>query len=374
MTKRKIKHSSSGYEHPDFELIRQTNPSFRKLFHQAMLFAHYECSHDALKKETIKYIKANYKTRDTSLLSNVDDIKFHTIGKISYIINKGAHVPEDISCKIDSMVESLFSHSNTDDVEEAINTSLAKTRPTIQDRIADKVKSVAGEIEGWVDDFVTSSRGNDDVKSSQDFMTLFNSNGIKAIHAKRLKDTFTRIHAELGAIVNDDDTEAREYYSHLSKMELKRFYKFYANLFEAIDNFVHVEKVTRAPRKKKPIDIEKIVAKFKYLQEDITLSLVSLHPRNIHGAKEVWVYNSKTCKLGCYRAQDEGGLVVKGTSISNFSIDSVEKRLRKPVDILAELKKCGKVKLRTFLADIKAVDIKLKGRTNEFTIILRVEK
>jgi hypothetical protein len=67
-------------------------------------------------------------------------------------------------------------------------------------------------------------------------------------------------------------------------------------------------------------------------------------------------------------------LGVKGTSITGFDEHkSVQKTLRKPEEQLKEFKGAGKVALRKFLEDIKAVDIKLNGRLNEDTILLKVQ-
>jgi hypothetical protein len=50
---------------------------------------------------------------------------------------------------------------------------------------------------------------------------------------------------------------------------------------------------------------------------------------------------------------------------------SVQKTLRKPEEQLKEFKAAGKVQLRKFLDDIKAVDIKLNGRINEEVVLLQ---
>ena len=64
---------------------------------------------------------------------------------------------------------------------------------------------------------------------------------------------------------------------------------------------------------------------------------------------------------------------VKGTTIIGFNEkESVQKTLRKPEEKIKEFKEAGKVKLRTFLEDINAVDIKLNGRINSDTILLKV--
>jgi hypothetical protein len=51
----------------------------------------------------------------------------------------------------------------------------------------------------------------------------------------------------------------------------------------------------------------------------------------------------------------------------------VQKTLRKPEEQLKEFKAAGKVQLRKFLDDIRAVDIKLNGRINEDIILLRTQ-
>ena len=100
-----------------------------------------------------------------------------------------------------------------------------------------------------------------------------------------------------------------------------------------------------------------------------------MSPAGIIGAKEVWVFNTKYRKLGKYVAQDAGGLSVKGASIKDFNTGkSVQKTLRKPKEQLKDFMSAGKVKLRTFLDDIKAVDTKMNGRMNDNIVILKVFK
>jgi hypothetical protein len=112
----------------------------------------------------------------------------------------------------------------------------------------------------------------------------------------------------------------------------------------------------------------------KYLKQDETLKLVSINPQDIIGAKELWIYNVKTRKIGKYIAAEFSDLGVKGTTVIGFDpIKSVQKTLRKPEEQLKEFKASGKVQLRKFLDDIKAVDIKLNGRINEDTVLLKIQ-
>ena len=105
-------------------------------------------------------------------------------------------------------------------------------------------------------------------------------------------------------------------------------------------------------------------------------------PDQIISANELWVFNTKTRKIGKYVAKNidpqgmkrEGsGLSVKGPSIIGFDEEnSRQKTLRKPEVQLNDFKACGKVKLRTYLDDIKTIDTKLNGRCNPDTLLLKV--
>ena len=100
-----------------------------------------------------------------------------------------------------------------------------------------------------------------------------------------------------------------------------------------------------------------------------------MKPTDIIGVMQLWVYNTKTRKLGVYHAEDAGGLTVKGSSILNFAESkSVQKKLRKPEVTLPDVLTGGKVFLRNVIDTIKAVESNLNGRINADTILLRIVK
>jgi hypothetical protein len=132
-------------------------------------------------------------------------------------------------------------------------------------------------------------------------------------------------------------------------------------------------KVNRKPRAKKPTDKAKVVSKLKYKKTDEPLKLVSINPEDIIGSQELWIYNSKTRKLGKYVAEEFKELGVKGTTITGFSESkSIQKTLRKPDEKLKEFKAAGKVAQRKFLDEINATDARMNGRLNEETVLLKV--
>ena len=156
------------------------------------------------------------------------------------------------------------------------------------------------------------------------------------------------------------------------------FQAFHHDLYRAVGNgrwWVMEQQpgpVNRKPRAKKAPSKEKLISKLKYLERDDKLQLVSVNPLDIIDAKEVWVYNIKTRKLGKYVAADHATLQVKGAGLQFYDEKlSIQKTLRKPDETLKEFKKAGKVQLRKFMDNIKTTDIKLNGRLNSDTIILK---
>jgi hypothetical protein len=132
---------------------------------------------------------------------------------------------------------------------------------------------------------------------------------------------------------------------------------------------------TRKPRKRKVKSPDELVSKIKYCKDFAELKLVSVKPTDIIGAMQLWVYNTKNRKLGCYHAEDAGGLSVKGSTILNFNeTKSVQKTLRKPAEMLPEVLKGGKVFLRNVIESIRAVESGLTGRLNDDIILLRTIK
>jgi len=198
---------------------------------------------------------------------------------------------------------------------------------------------------------------------------------IKGIHANRVVDFFKEKRQEFDNVLTTDDKEVKEGYSNFTKSQLKKLVAYCDAVIidgmkisgEAVKN--------RKPRKRKVKSPEELVSKIKYCVEFAELKLKSVSPKDIIGAMQLWVYNTKTRKMGCYHADDAGGLSLKGTSLLNFNeTKSIQKRLRKPEVTLPEVINGGKVYLRNVIENIRAVDSGLTGRLNDDTILLKIIK
>lgn len=374
---------------PVFAQVVKTNKNFRANFQGALMYAHYELTTADLKKEVIKYLK----TLDAKnpLLDRIKDIhenRFGTVGKYMYILNHAGDIPDEYMISLmpflmkvideeeakvaEAKKEAEYLEKEKGANKQDLPPSKALVTVTIQDRLREKAREVAGEVEGWLDDFHLNRKMA--VKTVEDFVNLFKTFELKAVHMRHIQPSFERRGNEIIEAIEGKDKDLNEGYCHYSKPELKKLSQFYQNLLGACNMMQQVAKVTRAPRKPKPVSQEKIVSKLKYKKEDNSLGIVSQNPVHILGAKEVWVYNTKTRKLAQYKAFDERGLLVKGASLENFSSDSLEKTVRKPAETLTEFKKASKVKLRTFLKELSTVDVPAGGKLNEHHVILRIDK
>lgn len=242
---------------------------------------------------------------------------------------------------------------------------------TIQERVKESSLSMTEELEDALESFHNDPEAFD--PKAFKVLNLLKGKQAKAAHARVIRDFYDRDYQELQEAQEGKCDQLKEAYAHLNKSQLKKIVMFYSEIVSACDMLMQEAKVNRKPRAKKAKPVEKIVEKLKYMKQDPNLKLVSINPTEIVGAKELWIFNAKTRKLGKYVASEFNDLGVKGTSITGYDeIKSVQKTLRKPEEQLKEFKTAGKVALRKFLEDIKAVDIKLNGRINEETVLLKV--
>lgn len=369
-----------GWNRPNFVYVVKTNKYFKAQYNAALLYAHYEMSAAELKKEVIKYLKSvDLKHPLLDRMKGIHENRFAVTGKYAFVVNNKGDLPDDIQPRLIPAIEQAIAEEEerlerVAKTEVKVNDTPVVVKPviSIQDRIKEKAREAAGEIEGWIDDFYCDRKSA--IKTVDEFANYFKACDLKAPHVRFIEQIFQRRADEIELAYAGTDKELSTAYANFSKTELKKFHLFFTNLIKACGMLQEVAKVERMPRKKKPVSQDKLVAKLKYKKEDSTLGIVSANPVQIIGAKEVWVYNTKTRKLAQYKALDANGLTVKGASLLNYSPDSAEKTLRKPVEALADFKKASKVKLRTFLKELSTVDIPCQGKLNEHHVILRVDK
>lgn len=239
---------------------------------------------------------------------------------------------------------------------------------SIQDRVKAKSEEIIGEMEGLIDEY--GIRGDHTKLNAYQWMI---DHDVKPIHATRIAEYFRERAKEPMAAAQGKDPYLKEAYAMYGKTRLMNLLQAYAHIVKDAERLASNASKMRKPRKKKPISFDKMVAKIKYKVKDDTLKLQSVDPVKVIGAIQLWIYNTKTRKLGVYNAEDESGLKVKGTTILNYvEFTSISKTLRKPEKILPIVTDGGKIALRKVMEDIKAKSNKLNGRINKDTLLLRV--
>jgi hypothetical protein len=360
---------------------------FLKHWHRAMDYYRFEFSGKDMKPFVIKWMAtADYSKEDIAAFKKTKDNRCNaTMGSIASCLLRGMpavradfNEGRNTASWLKEQIAVVMSEGK-DDIDEdvaAAEKEAAKKdvyTPSIQERVREAAMRMTEEIEDAIEGFHADPE-NFDPKAFK-MLNLLKGKEVKAAHARIIKSFYAPQLAELEELAGGSkDEQLREAYSHRSKKQIRALIAFYQEIASACDMLAQEAKVNKKPRAKKAVPLDKIVAKLKYMKSNEPLKLVSINPTDIIGAKELWIYNTKSRKLGRYVAAEYQELGVKGTTITGFSETlSVMKTLRKPEDKLKEFKAAGKIALRKFLDEINATEARMNGRLNEEIVLLKVQ-
>jgi len=281
-------------------------------------------------------------------------------------------VTGEIARLVDSVLNPVEKTSNTGTKPQEVKEEVSR-RPTVQDIMRERAREVAGEIEGWLDDFVESGAKIIDVNP----VASLTEKNILPQHIGILTDVWKRHLNEYQMVLDGRDSQLTEAYSNFTKIQIKSLIKFCEAILAGLGSYVVIKKSTKTVRARRPQSPEKVSSKLKYLksyEDTVTkLKLTSVAPSKIIGATEVWAYDTAKRKLHYYVADSHiGTLGIKGTTILGFdTTNSGVKTVRKPEVVIKELMTGGKPASRKLFKEIKSVHAKSNGRTNENLIILK---
>ena len=217
---------------------------------------------------------------------------------------------------------------------------------------------------------------NPDEEWSTNFYSwLKDKRQVKPTHARAIADYYKPILIELQEAEKTKDADLKYAYRHMTKKKLKERIAIFAGIINDCESLVSNKRksVIRKPRTAKPKSADKIVSKIKYQKEDTALKIVSIDPSKLVGATELWAFNTKYNVLAHYIA-GEGGLSLKGTTLQNFTDKSLQKKLRKPADVLPSITGSTSKSAERNFTSLKTKESIPNGRINEFTVILRAIK
>ena len=312
------------------------------------------------------YMKKTFKLDASSAIKNTHT----TFGFVCRIISNGGSLNVKYQTWFDNMVKEIKEQLKVKPtIVVDVPTAIVPT-VSIQERIRDKASECIAELEGQFDDAILCGLKN--VGSPYGVMQTLS---IKDAQTKYLIDWAKKKRNEFDEVINTDDVDHKNGYSNFNKTQLKKIVSYFDQVILDCGKISLNSVKNRKPRKRKVKSAEELVAKINICNEFEELKLKSIAPKDIVGSMQLWVYNTKTRKLGTYHAQDAGGLTIKGSTLLNFNeVKSVQKKLRKPEELLPQVLNGGKVFLKKVLDEIRAVESPLSGRLNADTILLKIAK
>jgi len=352
---------------------KRTEPCMQyDLIHAFQWYNHNKESRDA-RKYLVEYLTKNNEITATQLQAvpylnlswNIVD------GWLARCLSRGAWIPDTTFNNFKERMNAFRGRLDAIVAEKGLGAAVVADTSnviSIQERVQSKVDYFIMELEGKFDDVWHEQSGEEFVP-----YTWMVENEVKPMHASKIAEYFKQRAADWIAIIESKDEYVKESYPRPRK-EMIEAAKFFGLVATDAEKLASNKSAARKPRKKKPISFEKKVKNLKFKKDDIENKLVSIDPVKIMGAQKLWIYNTKTRKLGVYTAFDDAGLSVKGSSIENYKYgESVSKTLRKPKDVLSRVLDGGKVVLRKVMGEINSKPQELNGRINKDTILLRVE-
>jgi hypothetical protein len=318
------------------------------------------------------YLEHNGRKVDAKTMRGIPDSQIRvTPAWVCRMTLLGLMLNEHEQSIVDDQISAMLKVKQEKKREQSeVDAEVAVAKLTIQDHLREKVSECCGELEGMFDDFIVAG-----AKMSADFspIKLMRGMNISPNMTSTVSAVWESRLAEFTEVLEGQDADLVEAYSHLSKNQLKQCVKFCETVINDCNSYVQLKKVERKPRAKKAISPEKLTRKFKFLREFDELKLKSESVTKLVGASEAWLYDTAKRKLIHVMADSHiGTFTVKGSAIVGFdALTTVQKTLRKPADQLKTVMSGGKPAMRKEFKDIKATETKFNGRGNENLVILK---
>jgi hypothetical protein len=349
---------------PDASVIKAADPGYKRNLMVAFNWYNYEKDIKTARQYLKAWVKAQ-KTYDVKKFDSVvEDLTAPVYGWMARLIAQGAELSANHQTQLTNKVQELLGQYRA--AAPIVEDNTPK-RPSIQDALAAKQSEFFGELEGEIDNFILNDCRRTDFNLFK-YLQGANSPKVFGTAVKTLLDA--RI-AEIAQVPTDE--QLAEAYGCYTVAQRGRLENFLLELVEDGQRWADFKKANQKVRVKKAKPAGVQVAKMQYLREFVELGLTSISAPGIVGAQQLWVYNTKNKKLGCYLATGSLGFSVRGTSLQGYDPDtSVQRTLRKPDVITKQVLEAGKVQLRKILSDLTTTETKLNGRINSETILLRV--
>jgi hypothetical protein len=336
---------------------------------QAFSWYNYFYGKKDAREMIVNYLEAHDRKADVRLLKGIPDSAIRlTTGWLCRMSMVGLELYVAEQLKLENQLKEILDSKQNEVTEVAQEPVVNK--PNIQDRLREKTAECNGELEGLFDEFMLSG-----AKMTADFKPVVIMRGLNIAPQliSQISDNWKRKLTEFERVVEGKDAQLVEGYSYLSKIQLRNIIKFCEAVINDCGAYVQIKKVERKPRKVRAVPPEKRAAKFKVMTEFAELKLKGLPAASLVDKTEAWLYDTKKRKLIHLVADSHTqAFTVKSNSVIGFStVDTLQKTVRKPADVVRAVQAAGKPAARKIFKDLTTTETAWNARGTENLVILK---
>ena len=344
---------------------------FRMEYSRALNWGSAAFDNDKRKEMFLNYAKEN--KPDVNGLRSLPSWRFQGVGVPAWLIMSGCSIPEDsmryFTEKCDTLFDMAkdFKKENDDEIPTATRASVAQRELEKRNLVLEEMDCLLYEDSMWAEKKKDAKLAND---KDLPYKILQEHKPTQAA-TSYISDHFKGILDELNDIKSDPDL--KEGYAGMSKTDITNEKKWLQLIIDQCQSYIANAKSARKPRKRKVLSISKKVQKVKYMEESKEYKLKSIDPSAIVGASALLVFNTKSRKIGIYKAKKGNYLDIKGTTLQNWDVEtSQQKTLRKPDEQIPAFRGTRAIRrCETLLKNIRAKVFKMNGRINGDMIIMK---
>jgi hypothetical protein len=317
----------------------------------------------------VAYLEHNGRKADVRALKGVPDSAVRlTTAWLCRMSMVGLDLTDTETVRLEGYIQEILTAREPEVV--VVEAVPVAAKPNIQDRLREKVSECAGELDGMFDEFVTAG-----AKMSADYkpITVIRGLNVAPQMISDIANLWKHKLAEFETVIEGKDAQLVEGYSNFSKIQMRNLVKFCEAVINDCGAYVQIKKVERKPRKVKAVPPEKRAAKFKVQMEFVELKLKGLPAASLVDKAEAWLYDTKKRKLIHLVADSHTqAFTVKSNSIIGFStIETMQKTVRKPADVVKAVQAAGKPAARKIYKDLTTTETPFNGRGTENLVILK---
>lgn len=325
------------------------------------------------KEEVVFWLTNADQLENADAIKEVESWRFHYHGQFYYMMNNGAILSDHTLSWIEDKMAPIFKmgHKLLVQSKKNFQTEVNTTSPDPKIVELRAGRALASNLEDLI---LTGEFGNEMNVAFDVLQSHSPKPGVLKAAIVKLKeyvdelDSFTPDEIKEGYTTREDYDESRIAYS-----ELLRVATTFTENAKTRRKATRKRKTSRFSKEGKAV-ID--VAKVNVMAEYPDLNLVGIPLEKMVGARGVMVYNTKDRKLGIYRAKDDKGIQVTGTTIKNFDeAESGQKTLRKPKVQIESLRRVTLKRAEIVMRDnINSKMAKITGRLNKHVIIIAAWK